>query len=266
MKFYLGTHETSWLGKTSVPLFISRRRLALRAKCPRALGPWALDSGGFTELSMYGEWRTKPQQYVSEVRRWRDEIGGMEWAAIQDWMCEPFITAKTGKTVAEHQALTVQSYLTLCDLAPEVPWVPVLQGWMPSDYWTHYDAYLKAGVDLASLPTVGLGSVCRRQHMASIHRLIIVLSGGAKLHGFGFKTQGLRAAHMHLTSADSLAWSFGARKSPPLPGHTHKNCANCLEYALAWRARLLASLGRNEQGLLDTGVQLQIDGRRQGTP
>lgn len=250
MKFYLGTHETSWLGKTSVPLFISRRRLALRAKCPRALGPWALDSGGFTELSMYGEWRTTPQQYVSEVRRWRDEIGGMEWAAIQDWMCEPFITAKTGKTVAEHQALTVQSYLTLCDLAPEVPWAPVLQGWTNGDYYNHVDQYAAAGVDLAALPVVGLGSVCRRQHLTRIGHLILMLDH-LKLHGFGFKTQGLRKSHHHLASADSLAWSFDARKSPPLLGHTHKNCANCLEYALSWRTRLLASLGRNEQGLLD---------------
>ena len=101
------------------------------------------------------------------------------------------------------------------------------------------------------LPVVGLGSVCRRQHMGSIHRLITVMSGGLKLHGFGFKTQGLRAAHHRLASADSLAWSFDARKSAPMPGHTHKNCANCLEYALAWRSRLLASLGRNEQGILD---------------
>lgn len=251
MRFYLGTHETSWLGKTAVPLFISRRRLALRRTCPRALGSWALDSGGFTELSMYGEWRTTPAQYVAEVRRWRDEIGNLDWAAIQDWMCEPFITAKTGLSVAEHQRRTIESYLTLCDLAPEIPWAPVLQGWLPGDYWAHHDAYHDAGVNLSALPVVGLGSVCRRQHMASIHRLITVMSGGLKLHGFGFKTQGLRASHHQLASADSLAWSFDARKSPALPGHTHKNCANCLEYALAWRSRLLASLGRNEQGLLD---------------
>lgn len=153
-------------------------------------------------------------------------------------------------TVAEHQALTVQSYLTLCDLAPEVPWAPVLQGWTNGDYYNHVDQYAAAGVDLAALPVVGLGSVCRRQHLTRIGHLILMLDH-LKLHGFGFKTQGLRKSHHHLASADSLAWSFDARKSPPLLGHTHKNCANCLEYALSWRTRLLASLGRNEQGLLD---------------
>lgn len=249
--FYLGTHETSWLGKTEVPLFISRRRLAMRKSCPRALGPWALDSGGFTELSMFGEWRTSPEQYVSEVRRWSAEIGNLDWAAIQDWMCEPWILEKTGKTVAEHQALTIQSYLTLRDMAPEVPWCPVLQGWTNGDYLDHVEQYEAAGVDLRTFPVVGLGSVCRRQHMLRVTMLIRHLTDeGIRLHGFGFKTKGLQLAHHSLASADSLAWSYDARRNPPLKGHAHKNCANCLEYALEWRDNMLATLGRDEQGLL----------------
>ncbi|HYU84194.1 MAG TPA: hypothetical protein VEK80_05265, partial [Kribbellaceae bacterium] len=45
-----------------------------------------------------------------------------------------------------------------------------------------------------------------------------------------------------LTSADSMAWSIDARRKPHLPGCTgHKNCANCLRYALRWRGRVLAS-------------------------
>lgn len=51
--FYLGTSEVRWLGQANVPLFISHRRLAPRKSFPRALTGWALDSGGFTELSMY---------------------------------------------------------------------------------------------------------------------------------------------------------------------------------------------------------------------
>ena len=66
---------------------------------------------------------------MAAVRRYRDEIGGLEWAAPMDWMCEPFMLAKTGLTVAEHQARTVANYLELRSLAPELPFVPVLQGW-----------------------------------------------------------------------------------------------------------------------------------------
>jgi hypothetical protein len=60
-----------------------------------------------------------------------------------------------------------------------------------------------------------------------------------KLHGFGVKTSGL-AAYGHLrASADSMAWSLDAGRSEPLPGHTHQSCANCLDFAAEWRARLL---------------------------
>jgi hypothetical protein len=45
-----------------------------------------------------------------------------------------------------------------------------------------------------------------------------------------------------LASADSLAWSFQARRAAPLPGCSHANCANCLRYAAAWRERALGRL------------------------
>lgn len=62
---YLGTHETSWLRSAGVPLFISHRRLArLKRTLPVAIAPWALDSGGFSELSLHGGWKTTPSEYV----------------------------------------------------------------------------------------------------------------------------------------------------------------------------------------------------------
>ena len=39
--FYLGTHEVSWLTDGIGPLFVSHRRLALRASLPRAATRWA---------------------------------------------------------------------------------------------------------------------------------------------------------------------------------------------------------------------------------
>lgn len=85
-RFYLGTHEVGWLERTAAPLFISHRRLAARRRLPRALGLWALDSGGSTELSIHGRWETSPAAYAAAVRRCRDEVGGLLWAACQDWM------------------------------------------------------------------------------------------------------------------------------------------------------------------------------------
>jgi hypothetical protein len=252
MTFYLGTHETHWLATAGIPLFVSRRRLALKKSHRPAAAPWALDSGGFTELSMFGEWRTPIAQYVAEVRRWMAEIGKMAWAACQDWMCEEFILKQTGLTVLDHQTRTIDNYIALRTMAPEVPWVPVLQGWLPWQYEDHVEAYSKRGVDLFALPTVGLGSVCRRQHTFRIEMLIRTLaSAGLKLHGFGFKLMGLSRAADALTSADSLAWSYDARRSAPMPGHTHKNCANCLPFALDWRDQVLDRIeAGSRQGVL----------------
>lgn len=247
MRFYLGTHEPSWLSQVDVPLFVSRRRLATVRGLPRARHRWALDSGGFTELSMFGQWTVPAAAYSAEVRRYAQEIGKLDWAAPQDWMCEPAILARTGLNVVEHQRRTVANYLELRSLAPEIPWTPVLQGWTLGDYLDHADAYARAGVDLVAAPVVGLGTVCRRQTTMRAGIIIRHLADdGLKLHGFGFKTTGLRASAAYLTSADSLAWSLNARKNQPLPECAHKSCANCKTYALAWRAELLDKVARGD--------------------
>jgi hypothetical protein len=67
----------------------------------------ALDSGGFTELSMHGRWITTASQYAEAVATYADRIGGLDFAAPMDWMCEPFMTELTGLTVREHQDRTV---------------------------------------------------------------------------------------------------------------------------------------------------------------
>ena len=226
-----------------MPLFVSRRTLGTSKKAwPRALGPWALDSGGFSELSMFGGWKTSAETYVAEVRRAVVEIGHLRWAAIQDWMCEPWILKKTGLSIDEHQRRTVDSLVELRTLAPELPWTPVLQGWRRDDYLRHVEMYEQGGVDLAREPLVGLGSVCRRHATREAEWIVDSLrrAGVDRLHGFGFKSEGLAKLWGQLASADSLAWSFRARRSPPLAGHPHKSCANCPEFALAWRERMLA--------------------------
>lgn len=236
MRFYLGTHEPTWLGQLDVPLFVSHRRLAGRRRLPTALAGWALDSGGFSELSMFGAWQTTPATYAAAIARYRNHIGRIDWAAPQDWMCEPWVLAKTGRTIAEHQAATVASVLDLRARVEGVPIIPVLQGWALSDYLACVDRYHAVGLDLSAEPAVGLGSVCRRQATTTIAAIVReVASLGIALHGFGVKTLGLGNYAGHLASADSMAWSFSARRRPPLPGCVHRSCANCPRWAMRWR-------------------------------
>lgn len=235
MRFFLGTHEVHWLRTVDVPLFISRRRLERYVTPPEAVGPWSLDSGGFTELSMHGRWTMDARTYADLIRKYEEQIGHMQWAAPQDWMCEKFMLAKTGRTVAQHQASTIDNYLDLRALSANV--IPVLQGQTLHDYESHAEQYENRGVRLTDEAVVGLGSVCRREATAEIGELVATLSQKYRLHGFGVKGGGIRRYGQWLTSADSMAWSFAGMRRP---SDGHKSCANHLHYALAWRDQVLS--------------------------
>lgn len=255
-RFYLGTHHPHWIWRVTFPLFVSRRQLARRALSGLrpATCPVGLDSGGFTELAMHGRWTLTANDYADQVAAFHERLGGLDFAAPMDWMCEPSMLERTGLSVREHQERTVANYLELRSIAPQLPVVPVLQGWTATDYQRCQVLYACAGIDLTREALVGLGSVCRRQDSGQIAGLVRELaSGGLRLHGFGVKTGGLARYAHHLTSADSLAWSFRARRSAPLPDCVgrHRNCANCLTYATAWRQRLLTGLAVPRQLAVD---------------
>lgn len=254
VKFYLGTHMPNWLTKLNIPLFISHRTLNKYRTLPTANTSWALDSGGFTELSMHGQWTTTANDYTTAVRRYRNEIGHLDWAAPQDAMCEPWILDKArnwlGGTVHAHQTWTTTNLLQLRTLAPDLPFIPVIQGWELDDYHRHIDMYTTAGIDLTTEPVVGIGSVCRRQATHQIEHIIRTIAGhGIRLHGFGVKTAGIARYGQHLTSADSLAWSFGGRQIRPCPQRPVASCANCLHHALDWRDRVITKADSYQQEL-----------------
>lgn len=243
MRFYLGTHQPAWLARDlRVPLLVSHRRLAGRHSLPRARYPWACDSGGFSELSLYGRWRTDERSYIAALRRYATEIGQLAFAAPMDHMTEPHILARTGATVRIHQHRTVTNYLRLRDLAPELPIIPVLQGQSISDFHRCADLYERHGVDLAALPLLGVGSICRRQHTNEVEHILRSLAArGYRLHAFGAKVLGLGRYADAIASSDSLAWSFAGRFVPGC-SPSHRTESNCLRFALAWHARLRATL------------------------
>jgi hypothetical protein len=253
MTFYLGCHQPAWLEEMDVPLFVSHRRLAHRRSLPRARGPWCLDSGAFSEIQQYGRWTITVEQYAAAVRRYDQEIGGLRWAAQMDWMCEPIVIgggrigrvrfAGTGLSVAAHQRLTVENYLRLRDIAPDLPIVPVIQGWHRDDYLRCVDMFSRSGVNLEREPVVGLGSVCRRQGTGEIATIVESLAAQRiRLHGFGVKTAGLAIYARHLASADSLAWSYQGRYRPGCRAG-HRTEANCGRWAVEWRQRIISKAG-----------------------
>jgi hypothetical protein len=166
-------------------------------------------------------------------------------------MCEDIMLARTGKTVAEHQSLTTQNLLDLRRVEPKVHFIPVIQGQTIEDYLRHIDQFRDAGIDLTKERTVGIGSVCRRQSTKEIVPIVEEMTGrGLRLHGFGMKTLGLQKVSHLMTSADSMSWSFTARKQQiRLDTCTHgaPRCNHCLDFATLWRDNLLAKLGQEKE-------------------
>ncbi|HYF16298.1 MAG TPA: hypothetical protein VEA40_00415, partial [Ramlibacter sp.] len=213
MRFFIGLHQPAD-AKHFDAAFVSVNRLRSR-KGPFAVGDWIMDSGAFTTINTHGGYPHPVSEYAAQIRRWAGN-GNLLAAVAQDYMCEPFMLKKTGMTVEQHQQLTVDRYDALvADDVAGVYIMPVLQGYEPQDYVRHIRLY--AG-RLAQGAWVGVGSVCKRNASPqSVEAVLLAIHRerpDLRLHGFGLKTTALRSALVHdlLHTADSMAWSFHARK------------------------------------------------------
>lgn len=193
--------------------FISINRVRGRKK-PVPGGDWILDSGAFRELEQFGGYRHGPEEYAAEVNRLAAINPNLIAAVAQDYMCEPMMLQKTGLTVEDHQRLTIARYDAIVDIVT-VCVMPVLQGYSLQSYLDHIDQY---GERLRPGAYVGVGSICKRNtDMRQIEALLCAIKRkrpDLRLHGFGLKTTALGSGVVRdcLESADSMAWSFAARK------------------------------------------------------
>lgn len=249
--FFVGLHQPADCGKTHPNgqpkvrfACVSINRLRTRkAPLKEPAEGWMMDSGAFTEISTHGKYRHAPEEYAREAARW--VTPKLKCIVAQDYMCEPFILKKTGLTVLEHQRLTIERYdaLVIAWEAERIkagaandnwpPVMPVLQGFTEEEYLRHIEMYgdrLKPGM------WVGIGSVCKRQgDVKVIERLLIAIVARRPdllFHGFGVKLTALRSlvVQILLETADSMAWSFSARKKG-------RN-ANCVDEAVAFVAKV----------------------------
>jgi hypothetical protein len=212
VKFYVGLHQPSDAPHVE-RAFISINRVRGRKK-PVPSKDWILDSGAFREIEQFGGYRHEAEEYAVEVNRLAVINPAMTVAVSQDWMCEPFMLERTGLSVEEHQRRTIERYDALLPLV-NVYLMPVLQGYSLQSYLDHIDQYgerLKPGM------YVGVGSVCKRN--GDVRQIEAILSAimrkrpDLRLHGFGLKTTALGSGVVRdcLYSADSMAWSFAARR------------------------------------------------------
>lgn len=231
MDFYTGQHNLHH-AKHSERVFVSVSRLWKR-RSGFEVRDWIMDSAAFTQILKHGGYTEGVEVYAAEIKRW-SKNGNLLAAVAQDYMCEPHMLAITGKTIEEHQQLTIERYdaLLKCDTGG-VYIIPVLQGYAPEDYVRHVEMYgdrLKPGM------WVGVGSVCKRNgDPRAIERVLLAIKEARpdlRLHGFGVKTTALSSPLVNelLHTADSMAWSFAARREGRNP--------NDWREAKAWAERI----------------------------
>ncbi len=212
MIFYPGLHQPSD-AQHFERCMVSVARLRKR-KSDFSVGEWMMDSGAFMELKLFGAYRDSVSAYADQIRRWAN-CGQLVAAVAQDYMCEPFMLDRTNLTVEAHQRLTVERYDELLSEETGVYILPVLQGYEPAEYIDHIRQY---GTRLAYGAWVGVGSVCKRNvDVKAIEEVLFKIAEARpdlRLHGFGVKTTALESSIVRscLHSADSMAWSFAARK------------------------------------------------------
>lgn len=212
MRFFTGLHQPSD-AKNFDAAFISVNRLRKR-KSGFQVNDWIMDSGAFTALLKHGGYPEGVEVYADQIKRW-SKNGNLLAAVSQDYMCEDHMLKITGKTIPEHQQLTIERYDDLmdCDVGG-VYILPVLQGYAPEDYVRHISMY---GERLKHGMWVGVGSVCKRNgDPHAIERVLLAIHTARpdlRLHGFGVKTTALSSWLVSelLYTADSMAWSFQAR-------------------------------------------------------
>lgn len=256
MTVYLGAPDPTWISITSRPLFVSHNRLRrIRSGFSFPVsypgGSWVLDSGGYDLIARHGRYADSPEQYVRAVRGYDARIGNLCWAAIQDWPCRKAALARSGGTVADHQDLTVQSYLELTALwdrfAPHrpSPFRPILQGDTADAFLRCWDLFERRGVDLTKAEVIGVGSVAHREHDPEIAVIVAALRERTtgRFHGFGIKA----AAVGLFDDVDSMSWSRTARlekaKHPRCTAF-HRVCSSCFVYAEHWHDEMVVHHAR----------------------
>ena len=222
MRFFVGLHKPNHaknFDSACISIGVLRKR-----KGPFEVKDWLLDSQAFMTILKYGGYPHPPEEYAAQIVRWKDN-GNLLAAVSQDYMCETDMLAITGLTVADHQRLTIERYDALLAANTGVYIMPVLQGYTPCEYVNHINQY---GERLTRGMWVGVGSVCKRN--GSPKRVLDVLIAikterpDLRLHGFGLKTTALANGTIRelLESADSMAWSYAARKQGRDANHWHE--------------------------------------------
>jgi len=161
-----------------------------------------LDSGAFSLIQKYNDYPYSFKQYIAFAK-----ILKADYVAVMDYPCEP--NSKIKLNVKERILKTVENAQRLMDLAPEINWVFVIQGWTKEDYLYCLD--VAKDHDLLT-PLTAIGSVCVRKNLHEVKEIVLTIRDEIpdkiKLHCFGLDIRFAEdlAIFNSIYSFDTHAW------------------------------------------------------------
>jgi len=234
-------------------------RQCLRVRRPPSnVKTMCIDSGGFTAARRWGRYPWSVEQYVEFIRAVSRDVP-LDFCAILDYACEPSVDRSTLETNQERIVATIRNEARCYEAAPDLPWLPVLQGDTLEE--RSFDLAIRKEVGMLPAGYAGIGSICGRGAVAA-RRVVKFYADqlpGRVFHGFGMHICALDddAVYAVVKSWDSYAWTWGrGQKGVDRPAECyHRTGETWSSYTrrlaeFYWKETILPRLDRPRQGVL----------------
>lgn len=187
----------------------AKSRFAIHRPPADHVSGWCLDSGGFTAAARWGKYPWTPLEYAEFARTMSREIP-LDFVAIMDYACEPNVDRSILATNRDRIKATIRNETACREAAPDLPWLPVLQG--DSLEERAYDLELRDKLGMLPTDYAGIGSLCKRG-IKSARKTIKFYNDhlpNVRFHGFGLHIQALDddASFAAVRSWDSYSWNW----------------------------------------------------------
>lgn len=217
-----------------------------------------IDSGGFTAARRWGRYPWSVQQYADFVAAVSRDVA-LDFCAIMDYACEPSVNREIYRSNKERIKATIRNESECFRVAPDLPWLPVLQGDTLEE--RAFDIAIRRRMGMLPGEHAGIGSMCGRGRAGAVETILFYRDQlpGVKFHCFGMHIQALDDDFCFdaVRSWDSYGWNWGRgaknKDRPPeylkRPGESHTQLT--LRLANLYQKNTIAPrLERARQGVL----------------
>lgn len=187
-----------------------RRRFKIHRPPADHVATISIDGGGFTAAKRWGRYPWTPAQYADWIQEESDSVT-LDFCAILDYACERGVDRSTYRTNRDRIKATIRNEIACREAAPDLPWLPVLQGNTLEE--RDLDLRMRRRIGMLPADYAGIGSVCGRtpSEAGSVVKFYADRLPGLRFHGFGLHIQALDddAVFGALRSWDSYSWNWG---------------------------------------------------------